>query len=197
MTHYKEQILACDFFTIETIRLQTIYVLFFIELGTRRIHFAGCTEKPDAIWVTQQARQLIWDLDDSNQTFRFLIHDHDTKFSSLFDNVFFSESINIIHTPFQAPKANSFAERRVRSVREECLDHILIKASPVSPGIDQNHLRRVLKEYVNYYNHHRPHQGIDQQFPIFRPQTQSKWTCPKTQYLGRHHPRLPSATIFF
>jgi putative transposase len=93
MTHYKGQILACDFFTSETIRLQTIYVLFFIELGTRRIHFAGCTEKPDAIWITQQARQLIWDLDDSSQPFCFLIHDHDTKFSSRFDNVLISESI--------------------------------------------------------------------------------------------------------
>jgi len=161
LSHYKNQILACDFFTIETLRLQTFYVLFFIELGTRRIHFAGCTEKPDAIWTTQQARQLIWNLDDSSHTFRFLIHDHDTKFSSLFDNVFVSESINVIHIPFQAPKANSFAERWVRSVREECLDHILI--------INQTHLRCVLKEYVNYYNHHRPHQGINQQFPISAP----------------------------
>ena len=161
MTHYKNQILACDFFTVETICLQTIYALFFIELGTSRIHFAGCTAKPNASWVTQQARQLIWDLDDTSQTFHFLIHDHDTKFSSLFDNVFISESVNIIHTPFQAPKANSFAERWVRSVREECLDHILI--------INLNHLRRVLKEYVNYYNHHRPHQGINQQFPISGP----------------------------
>jgi len=97
----QKQILATDFFTVETITLKTLYVLFFIELGTRRIHFAGCTEKPDAVWVTQQARQLIWDLDDSNQLFRFLIHDHDTKFSSRFDNVFLSESINILHTPFK------------------------------------------------------------------------------------------------
>jgi len=107
LNHYKDQILACDFFTIETIRLKTIYVLFFIELGTRRIHFAGCTAKPNAAWVTQQARQLIWDLDNTPQSFRFLIHDHDTKFSSLFDNVFISEGIKIIHTPFQAPKAQS------------------------------------------------------------------------------------------
>jgi hypothetical protein len=157
LNHYKDQILACDFFTIETIRLQTIYVLFFIELGTKRIHFAGCTAKPNATWVTQQARHLIWDLDDTTQSFRFLIHDHDTKFSSPFDNVFISEGIKIIHTPFQAHKANSFAERWVRSVREECLDHILI--------INQNHLRSVLKEFVDYYNLHRPHQGINQQFP--------------------------------
>ena len=81
--------------------------------------------------------------------------------SPLFDNVFISESINVIHTPFQAPKANLFAERWVRSVFEECLDHILI--------VNQNRLRRVSKEYVNYYNHHRPHQGINQQFPISEP----------------------------
>ena len=176
MTHYKGQILACDFFTIETIGLQTIYMLFFIELGTRQIHFAGCTEKPDAIWITQQARQLIWDLDDSSQPFRFLVHDHDTKFSSLFDNVFISDSINVIHIPFQAPKANSFAKHWVRSVREECLDHILI--------INQNHLHRVLKEYVNYYNHHRPHQGIDQQFPISEPKHNRNGPIQRRNILG-------------
>jgi putative transposase len=158
LNHYKDQIIACDFFTIETIRLQTIYVLFFIELGSRRVHFAGCTAKPNTIWVTQQARQLIWNLDDSRQSFHYLIHDNDTKFSGLFDNVFCSEGIKIIHTPFQAPKANSFAERWVRSVREECLDHIHI--------INHSHLRHVLQEYVNYYNHDRPHQGINQQIPI-------------------------------
>ena len=96
---------------------------------------------------------------------------------------------DLVHT-FQAPQANSFAEHWVRSVREECLDHILI--------VNQNHLRRVSKEYINYYNHHRrPHQGIDQTIPYFRAQTQSKWTSPKSQYPGRHHPRLLSTTIFF
>jgi len=108
MTHYKDQILACDFFTIETIRLQTIYVPFFIELGIRRIHFAGCIEKPDAIWTTQQARQLIWNLDDSSHTFRFLIHDHDTKFSSLFDNVFISDEHKCHSHPFSSSKSQFF-----------------------------------------------------------------------------------------
>jgi putative transposase len=176
ITHYKDQILACAFFTIESICLQTIYVLFFIELGTRRIHFAWCIDQPDAIWVTQQARQLIWDLDGSSPPFRFLIHDQDTKFSSLFDNVFISEGITVIHTPFQTPKANSFSERWVRSVREECLDHILI--------INQNHLRRVWKEYVNYYNHHRPHQGIDQQFPISSPRNNRNGSVRRRNILG-------------
>lgn len=94
MKHYKDQILACDFFTVETIWLKTIYVLFFIELGTRRIQLAGCTANPNIIWVTQQARQMVWDLKDKDGGKKaFLIHDHDTKFTNSFDSVFSSEGI--------------------------------------------------------------------------------------------------------
>jgi len=88
MTHYKEQILACDFFTIDTIWLQTIYVLFFIELGSGRIHFAGVTSHPNQTWITQQARQLVWDLHDRGRCLQFLIHDNDCSFSKAFDAVF-------------------------------------------------------------------------------------------------------------
>jgi transposase InsO family protein len=150
LKHYQDQIRACDFFTVETIWLKTIYVLFFIELGTRRIHLAGCTANPNKIWVTQQARQLVWNFEDSDwDRMTFLIHDNDTKFTASFDNVFSSEGIEILHTPYQAPKANAFAERWVRSVREECLDHILV--------LNESHLHRVLKEYTDYYNYVRPH----------------------------------------
>jgi putative transposase len=158
--HYRQQMLACDFFTVETIWLKTIYVLFFIELGTRRIHLAGCTTNPEAIWVTQQARQLVWELKDDSRELAFLIHDNDTKFTSSFDKVFSSEGIDVVHTPFRAPMANAFAERWVRSVREECLDHILV--------LNENHLRNVLREYTNYYNYSRPHQGISQHFLVSR-----------------------------
>ncbi len=150
--------LACDFFTIETVTLRTLYVLFFIELGTRRVHLAACTAHPDSTWVTQQARQFVWELADTVPPMRFLIHDHDTKFTAGFDQVFVSEGIEIVLTPFRAPRANAFAERWVRSVREECLDHLLI--------LGQRHLRRVLLEYVQYYNTARPHQGIQQHAPI-------------------------------
>jgi putative transposase len=156
--HYKEQILACDFFTVETIWLKTIYVLFFIELGTRRIYFPGCTIKPDAIWVSQQARQLVWEMKDKSREMTFFIHDNDTKFTSFFDNVFTSEGMKVVHTPYRAPKANAYAERWMRSVREECLDRILV--------VNQNHLKNILREYTNYYNHLRPHQGIGQHFPV-------------------------------
>jgi putative transposase len=161
LSHYKEQMLACDFFTIETIWLKTLYVLVFIELGTRRVCFAGCTENPDSSWVTQQARQLTWKLEDEQTEagpFRFLVHDRDTKFSYSFNRVFASEKMKIILTPYRAPKANAVAERWIRSVREECLDHLLI--------LNEGHLRRVLTEYVAFYNCARPHQGIGRRMPV-------------------------------
>jgi len=158
MDHYKDQILACDFFAIETVWLQTIYVLFFIELGSRQVRIAGFTANPNEIWITQQARQLVWELQDQNRPIRFLIHDNDTKFSNAFDSVFSSEGIRVINTPFCASNANAFAERWVRIVREECLDYILI--------LSIKHLKRVLVEYSDYFNASRPHQGLDQLTPI-------------------------------
>lgn len=158
LKHYRQQMLACDFFTVETIRLETLYVLFFIELGSRRVYLAGCTANPNRAWVTQQARQLVWLLSDEAQSMRFLIHDRDSKFTTSLDQVFVSEGFEIVHTPFRAPKANAVAERWIRSVRQECLDQLLI--------LNHHHLVRVLKEYVHYYNTARPHQGLAQQAPI-------------------------------
>ena len=158
MSHYKDQILACDFFTIETLFLKTLFVLFFIDLGTRQVYFAGCTEHPTKAWVTQQARQLVWQLEERDLPMRFLIHDRDTKFTQSFDTVFRSEKLKIIRTPYRAPNANAFAERWVRTVREECLDKLII--------INQQHLRRVMPEYTSYYNSSRPHQGLEQRIPV-------------------------------
>ena len=157
LRHYQHQLLACDFFTVETIRLQTLYVLFFIELGTRRVHLAGCSASPNVAWVTQQARQLTWQFEARTSPIRYLIHDNDTKFNRSFDAVFQSEDIEIIRTPFQAPNANAFAERWVRTVRTECLDQLLIW--------DETHLQHVLVEYLRYYNGRRPHQGLAQDAP--------------------------------
>ncbi len=158
LAHHKDEVLACDFFTVETTWLKTLYVLFFIEIGSRRVHLAGCTAKPTSAWVAQQARQFSWNIQDGTMPIRFLIHDRDTKFGSAFDTVFTSEDVTIIRTPVRAPNANAFAERWVRSVREECLDKLLI--------LGEEHLRRVLTAYVAYYNSARPHQGIDQQCPV-------------------------------
>jgi putative transposase len=136
MTHYQNQILACDFFTIETLFLQTIYVFFFIEVGSRQAYFAGCTTNPSGTWVTQQARQLFWQVDDRAQPLRFLLHDRDSKFTASFDAIFASEQMKVIYTPYRAPNANAYAERWVRSVREECVDKLLI--------FNEAHLQRVM-----------------------------------------------------
>ncbi|GAC1552510.1 MAG: hypothetical protein NVS2B7_28500 [Herpetosiphon sp.] len=155
---YKGEMLACDFFTVETAWLKTLYVLFFIEIGSRRVHFAGCTTSPTAGWVAQQARQVSWQIQDSVAPVRFLIHDRDTKFPAAFDAVFTTEQVKIIRTPVRAPNANAYAERWIRSIREECLDKVII--------LNERHLHRVLTTYVDYFNHARPHQGLDQRCPI-------------------------------
>jgi transposase InsO family protein len=147
--------------------LKTIYILFFIELGTRRVHVTGCTASPTAAWVTQQARQMSWEIQECAVPMRFLIHDRDAKLSAAFDTVFAAERITIIRTPYHAPKANAYAERWIRSVREECLDHLLI--------LNERHLQRVLGEYVTYFNRARPHQSLDQQCPIPAPPHAFGW----------------------
>jgi hypothetical protein len=145
--------LAVDFFTVETVSLRRLYVLFFIELGSRRVHLAGCTPNPTGPWVAQQARQFAWTLQERPSPFRFLIRDRDSKFTRVFDAVFASEGIEIIRTPLRAPKANAVAERFVRTVRAECLDWLLI--------VDKRHLERVLRVFVDHYNSHRPHRSLD------------------------------------
>jgi putative transposase len=147
-------------YTVDTLFLKTVFVLFFIDLGTRRVHLAGCTTTPDAAWVTQQARQLTWRLQDGEINTRYLIHDRAGKFPPGFDAVFRSEGVEVVRTPYRAPRANAVAERWIRSVRQECLDHLLI--------VGEAHLRRGLRTYVAYYNEARPHQGLGQRTPVPR-----------------------------
>jgi len=109
--------LACDFFTIETVALRRLYVLFFIELESRRVHLAGCTTNPTGAWVVQQARNLSFT--GLFARMRCLIHDRDSKFTTSFDEVFRSEGIRVIYTPVRAPQANAYAERFVRTVRSD------------------------------------------------------------------------------
>jgi putative transposase len=104
-----------------------LYVLFFIEVGSRRVHFAGCTAHPDRDWVTQQARQVAWTVVERAEPVRWLIRDRDRKFTRSFDDVFGGAGIRIVRAPIQAPQANAIAERFVRTVRSECLDWLLIK----------------------------------------------------------------------
>jgi transposase InsO family protein len=148
---HRRSLLAVDFFTVETMWLQRLYVFFFIELGSRRVHVAGCTPNPDAPWVTQQARQMTWTLAERPASFRFLIRDRDQKFTRSFDDVFRGSGLEILRTRFRAPQGNGVAERFVRTVRSECLDWLLI--------LIHQHLERVL-DVVEHYNGHRPHRAL-------------------------------------
>ncbi len=149
--------LAFDFLTAETVFLKTLYVLFAIEVGTRRVRLAGVSRNPDSAWVTQQARNLSFDLAEEGRSFRFLIRDRDAKYTAGFNEVFSTEGTEVILTPIRAPRANAFAERWVRTVRGECLDWILV--------LGRRHLERILRDYVEHYNRGRPHRGIDLSVP--------------------------------
>jgi putative transposase len=153
-----KSVLAVDFFTVDTVLLQRLYVLFVLEVASRRVHVLGVTPHPVGAWVTQQARNLLLELADHVGRFRLLLRDRDTKFTAAFDAVFAGEGIRVLRTPVRAPRPNAYAERWVGTVRREVLDRMLIF------GCRQ--LRSVLPEYANHYNLHRPHRALGQSPPL-------------------------------
>jgi len=151
-------VLAVDFFTVDTVLLQRLYVLFVLEVASRRVHVLGVTAQPTGEWVTQQARNLFMELEDRIGRFRFLLCDRDAKFTAAFDTVVAAEGITVLRTPVRAPRANAYAERWVGTVRREVLDRMVIL------GCWQ--LRSVLADYADHYNGHRPHRALGQASPL-------------------------------
>lgn len=154
-------IIAADFFTIESVFLRTIYVVVFIELGSRRLLWADCTTNPGSAWVTQQARNVAYELKDLGVPVRFAIHDRDSKFTSGFDAVLESEGVEVIRTPYHAPRANSHCERSIGSARREFFDFMIV--------IGERHLRLLLNLWQDHYNRGRPHMALDLVAPNPRP----------------------------
>ena len=154
-------ILACDFLHVDTVPLQRVYVLFVMKIRTRTVHILGVTAHPTGAWTAQQARNLLMDLCERAGRIKFLIRDRDSKFTEAFDEVLAGNGTRVIQTPVRSPRANSYAERFVGTLRRECLDHVLI--------LGEGHLRRVLAEYARHYNGHRPHQGLQQKPPLREP----------------------------
>jgi putative transposase len=134
------------------------------------VHLAGISAHPAGGWVTQQARNVLMNLEGQAHSLKFLIRDRDTKSTAAFEAVFTAIRVRIIKTPVQAPRANAIAERWIASARRECLDRMLITGEP--------HLRLVLSEYIDHYNVHRPHRALQQSPPA-----------------GSPHPHAPGANI--
>lgn len=150
-------IIACDFLVVETVLLKRLYVLVFIEHGTRRAHLAGVTAHPTGAWAVQQARNLAMDLGDRIGALRFLIHDRDPVFTAAFDEVFKTEGVRIVRTLPRTPRMNATCERVIGTFRRELLDRVLI--------LGERHLAMVLGEYLVHYNGHQPHRARNQRPP--------------------------------
>jgi putative transposase len=153
LRNHAAQVWACDFLQVTDLFFRPLFAFFLIELKSRKVIHVGVTRLPTDAWVTQQLREAT----PYGQAPKYLIRDNDSKFGPCFARVATTSDIKLLKTPVHAPQANAICERFLRSVRKECLDHLLI--------LQEKQLQRVLNAYVEYFNQVRPHQGIQQQIP--------------------------------
>lgn len=173
LRNHAGQIWACDFLQVTDLFFRPLFAFFVIELKSRRVIHVGVTRSPSDPWVAQQLREAT----PYRQAPKHLIHDNDSKFGSCFVRVAKTSGIKLLKTPYHAPQANAICERFMRSVRQECLDHLLI--------FHEKQLQRVLNAYVLYFNQARPHQGMAQQIP------EQRRSVPSSQDAGNKVIALP------
>jgi len=148
---------ACDFASVDTVMLRRFYLLFFIDTTTREVTFAGITANPTAAWTVQAARNLFLGHSEKLANTKALVRDRGSQFTASFDDVFRTEGIKVLTTPVRTPVANAFAERWIGSLRRELLDRTIIW--------NQRQLQRLVTEYIDHYNRHRPHRALQQRAP--------------------------------
>ncbi len=148
---------ACDFACVDTVSLRRYYLLFFIDIPTRRVFYAGITDHPTGDWTTQAARNLFLRHSDALASCKALVRDRGSQFTAAFDEIFRTEGIKTLKTPVRTPVANAFAERWIGTLRRELLDRTLIW--------NRTQLERLIVDYIDHYNEHRPHRSLDQHPP--------------------------------
>jgi transposase InsO family protein len=168
LRNHAGEIWACDFLPVTDLLFQPLYAFFVVALGSRRVVHVGVTRHPTDAWLAQQLREAT----PFGQRPRYLIRDNDRKYSQAFARVAAASGIAVLRTAYRSPKQNATCERFLGTVRRECLDHVLV--------LSEGHLRRMLREFVAYYNAARPHQGLRQRIPTDvdgtgrRPETRGK-----------------------
>jgi len=180
LANHASEIWACEFVQTSDLCFRTVFLFFIIEHGSRRVVHVGVTRTPTDEWVAQQVREAT----PFGEGPRFLICDHDDKYGARFEHAVEGVGIELIHTPPYAPQANALCERFIGSVRRECLDYILI--------LSDKHVRRVIREYCEFFNQARPHQGLDQQIPnpsdiAYQPEHERHEVIGRPVLGGLHH----------